>query len=226
MKAKVYSYHRISGKGQIDGDGIPRQRDCIQAYCLQNNFEIDKEFNELGISGTKNVFDRPALSELFEALKVSEIKIVLVETAQRLARDLMISEILLAEFRKMGVKVIACDCGSDLSVNDDNPTQVLIRQLLSAISQFDKSILVSKLKAARVRIKKATGKCEGQPAYGTTEQERATIALILDYRRQGMNPTAISRALNETGVKPRGATRAGKTTSWYPPMVSRILARA
>lgn len=226
MKIKAYSLLRVSGKGQIDGDGFPRQREVINNYCAQNNIDIIQEFCEMGVSGTKNVFDRETLSELFEALKLNDVKLVLCERADRLARDLMVSEILLAEMRKMGVKVIACDSDTDLTVNDNDPTKKLLRQLLSAIAEFDKSCLVSKLKAARQRIKKANGRCEGRKPFGHTEPERATIALILDYRRQGLNPTDIARRLNETGIQPRAATRAGKATSWYPPMVTRILARA
>ncbi len=226
MKIKAFSLLRVSGKGQIDGDGFPRQREAINNYCAQNNVEIAQEFCEMGISGTMNVFERETLAELFEALKTGDVKLVLCERADRLARDLMVSEILLAEMRKLGVKVVACDSDTDLTVNDNDPTKKLIRQLLSAIAEFDKSCLVSKLKAARQRIKKATGRCEGQPPFGATEQERATIALICDYRRQGMSPTQISRTLNTTGIKPRAATRAGRETSWHPPMVARILARA
>jgi len=226
VKTKAYSYLRVSGKGQISGDGFPRQREAINNYCLQNDIEIEREFEERGISGTKNAFDREALPELFEAVKNTGVKVVLCERADRIARDLMISEILLGEFRKLGVKVISAECGTELTSDSEDPTKTLIRQVLGAISQWEKSVVVSKLRAARTRIRKTVGKCEGRKKYGTTEPERAVIALVLDYRRQGMSPTDISRRLNETGVRPRTATRAGRATSWYPPMVSRILARA
>lgn len=225
MKTRCFLYLRVSGKSQIDGGGFDRQRDCMQKYCHQNDIEIVREFVELGVSGVKDSFDRPALSELFEALKTSDIKLVLVETSQRLARDLMIGEILLAQFQKIGVTVVSAECGADLSVNDGDFTKKMIRQILFAVSEFDKSMVCAKLAAARQRIKKATGKCEGRKAFGKDESERAVIALISDYSRQGMNPTDISRKLNADGIRPRTQTRAGKQTSWFPPMVSRILAR-
>ena len=225
MKTKAFSYLRVSGKGQISGDGFPRQRESIQNYCLRNDLEIEREFCELGVSGTKDAFDREALTEMFVALKANGVRLVLVETATRLARDLMISEILLGEFRKLGVKVISTDDDTDLTVEDKDPTKTLIRQVLGAISQFEKSCIVQKLRVARMRIKKATGKCEGRKQYGTTEPERAVIARIVEYSRQGMTPTEIARQLNAAGIKPRTQTRAGKATSWYPPMVARILAR-
>jgi len=45
-----------------------------------------------------------------------EVRLVLVERADRLARDLMISEILLGEFRKIGVRVVSAECETELTV--------------------------------------------------------------------------------------------------------------
>jgi hypothetical protein len=44
---------------------------------------------------------------------------------------------------------------------EDTPTAVLVRQMIGAIAQFEKTSLVAKLKAARDRKKVATGKCGG-----------------------------------------------------------------
>ena len=47
----------------------------------------------------------------------------------------------------------------------DTPTAVLVRQVLGAISEFEKTSLVAKLKAARDRKREATGKCGGRKRY-------------------------------------------------------------
>jgi hypothetical protein len=39
--------------------------------------------------------------------------------------------------------------------------------MLGAEAQFEKAMIVSKLKAARVRKRRATGRCEGRKPYGT-----------------------------------------------------------
>src|SRR5688500_13721403 len=98
MKTKAFSYLRVSGKGQIDGDGFPRQREKIERYAKKNRAEIVQEFRDEGVSGTKDAFDRPGLTELFVALKANGVRTVIVEDAHRLARDLVVSEILLREF--------------------------------------------------------------------------------------------------------------------------------
>ena len=65
----AYAYLRVSGKGQIDGDGFTRQLLAITAYAKQNGHTIVKVFKELGVKGTNELADRPALLELFGALE-------------------------------------------------------------------------------------------------------------------------------------------------------------
>ena len=225
MKVKAFSYLRVSGKGQIDGDGFPRQRDCISRYAKRNQIEIEREFVEKGVSGTKDAFDREELTNLFVAIKANGVRLVLVERADRLARDLMISEILLGEFRKLGVRVISAECGTELTVEDNDPTKKLIRQVLGAISEWEKSVVVQKLRAARMRIRKTKGRCEGRKPYGNTDAEEAVIAQMLAFRKEGLSIAEIANRLNLAGIKPRKETRAGKVAAWHPTMIQRILAR-
>ena len=56
---------------------------------------------------------------------------------------------ILGQFRDLGVRVVAADSGTDLTAADEDPTRVLIRQVLGAVSQFEKSVIVAKLRAAR-----------------------------------------------------------------------------
>jgi DNA invertase Pin-like site-specific DNA recombinase len=225
MKTPAFSYLRVSGKSQILGDGFPRQRLTINEYCEQNGVEIQREFVEKGVSGTKDAFDREALTEMFIALKANDVKLVLCERADRLARDLMISEILLGEFRKIGVKVVSAECGTELTVEDNDPTKKLIRQVLGAISEWEKSVIVQKLRAARMRIKLSKGKCEGRKAYGTTPEEKAIISQMQAFKQVGYTMAEIASRLNLQGVKPKTPQRDGKASIWHPTTVQRILAR-
>jgi len=223
MKTKAFSYLRVSGKGQISGDGFPRQRDTVTRYAKRHQIEIEREFCEKGVSGTKDAFDREALTELFIAIKANGVRLVLVERADRLARDLMISEILLGEFRKIGVKVISAECGTELTVEDNDPTKKLIRQVLGAISEWEKSVVVQKLRAARMRIRKTDGRCEGRKPYGFTEFEKSVITNMLAYRSKGLSISEIANQLNLEGIKPRTINRVGIQPKWHTTTVQRIL---
>jgi DNA invertase Pin-like site-specific DNA recombinase len=47
-----------------------------------------------------------------------------------------VGELILNQFRDLGVKVIAADSGTELTAGDDDPTRTLIRQVLGAVAQF------------------------------------------------------------------------------------------
>jgi DNA invertase Pin-like site-specific DNA recombinase len=219
----AFSYLRVSSKGQIEGDGFPRQRQCVEAYVNTHpGTEVVREFVEEGISGTKDSLDRPALTELLAALKTDPrgVTLVLVERADRLARDLMISEILLSEFRKMGVQVISAECGTDLTVDDDDPTKKLIRQVLGAVSEWEKNIIVQKTRLARAKIRTATGRCEGRKPYGARLDEAETLAYMVRLHvHDDWSVQAVTDWLNNTRRPTRGGGR------WHKTAVHRILAR-
>src|SRR5262245_46264300 len=109
--AKAISYLRVSGKAQIDRDGFTRQHDTIVRYAKGAGYQVVDEFRDEGVSGTKELEAREGLSELFALIRANGVRVVLVERADRLARDLMVSEVILAEFRKLKVKVIAAADG-------------------------------------------------------------------------------------------------------------------
>jgi DNA invertase Pin-like site-specific DNA recombinase len=219
--SKAFSYLRVSGKGQIDGDGFPRQREAVTRFANSRAIEIAGEFRDEGVSGTADSFERPGLSDLFIAIRSNGVRAIIVERSDRLARDLMVGEIILAEARKLGVIVLTSD-GVDLTVGDDNPTSILIRQILGAVAQFDKSITVQKLRASRNRKRRDTGRCEGVKPFGYLPGEQVAIARIKGLMRKtrGENrrsPAAIAEALNAEEI----SSRSGKP--WSRSTVYKIL---
>jgi DNA invertase Pin-like site-specific DNA recombinase len=218
MKTKAFSYLRVSGKGQVDGGGFPRQRDTINKYAKANRIEVVQEFLDQG-TGTKDGFDRDGLTGLMVALKANGVRLVLCENADRIARDLMVSEIIIAEFRKIGARLVAADSGQDLTVEDGEPTRKLIRQILAAISEFDKTRIVQKLRAARLRKKQTEGRCEGRKPYGDTPEEQATLERMTTLRADGQTFAQVADTLNSEAIAPRMGAK------WHTTSVRRILVR-
>lgn len=68
-----------------------------------------------------------------------------------------------------GIELIAAD--SPGSFIEDTPTAALIRQVLGAVAQFEKAALVAKLKGARDRKRRETGKCEGRKRHAEIRPE-------------------------------------------------------
>lgn len=224
-KFEAVSYLRVSGKGQVEGDGFPRQRSAVAAFAKARGLELVGEYRDEGVSGTTDGFDRPGLADLFVRIRSNGVRIVIVERADRLARDLMVGEVILGEFRKLGVTVWTAD-GQDLTAGDDNPTAVLIRQILGAVAQFDKTCTVQKLRAARIRARRssADGRCEGVRPFGENEEERAAIAKlkVLARKPRGgkrLSWAAIAEEANKAGIP----TRTG--APWSRVTVERVVSR-
>jgi DNA invertase Pin-like site-specific DNA recombinase len=222
-RTAAFSYLRVSGRGQIEGDGFERQRDAIDRFAAANDLDIVYEFRDEGVSGTRELADRPGLAALLDRIETGDTRAVLVERADRLARDLMVSEVIVAQFARLGVKVVASD-GTDFTNGDGDPTRTLIRQVLAAVSQFEKSLIVLKLRGARERKRRRTGACEGRKPFGARPGETAVLSRILFLRRgldggAGATIAAIAAQLNSERV----ATRTGRP--WATGTVHGILAR-
>ena len=83
---QAFGYLRVSGRGQLDGDGFIRQRETIEKYALSNGITIERWFEEKGICGENELDDRPALQGLIAALYSNGTRLVLIEKLDRLAR--------------------------------------------------------------------------------------------------------------------------------------------
>jgi DNA invertase Pin-like site-specific DNA recombinase len=86
---RAFAYLRMSGKGQLGGDGFPRQRATIKEFAESRDIRIGRWFREEGISGKRDLENRPALQEMMLALHSNGTRVVLIEKLDRLARDLM-----------------------------------------------------------------------------------------------------------------------------------------
>jgi len=210
----AFAYLRVSGRGQLGGDGFPRQNQAIRRYAKASGIHIVQTFEERGVSGTTDLEHRPALSSLIEALHADGVKTVIVERVDRLARDLLVQESIIADLKRNGFEVISV---AEPDLCSDDPSRVLMRQVLGAFAQYEKAMIVGKLKGSRQRKKAMQGRCEGRQPYGVHHGESDTLKRMQELRRQGTSYEGIARALDEAGIKPRYAA------AWNPVVVNRIL---
>jgi DNA invertase Pin-like site-specific DNA recombinase len=218
---KAFAYLRVSSQNQIDGDGYERQRDAIVRYCKVNALTVVGWYRE---QETGTVQERPELARLMVDLESNGhgIKTVIIERLDRLARDLMVQEAIIQDLRRHRIELISAAEGPDLASGD--PPRKLIRQVLGAVAEYDKTMLVLKLRAARQRKRIKTGKCEGAKRYGEdSEEEQAIIRKIRAMRRnkrggrKGATLQEIADRLNAEGIP----TKRGK--NWAPAQVYYIL---
>ena len=216
---KCFAYLRVSSIGQTQGDGYDRQFIACETYAKSNGYEIVEVFRE-SITGKSELEDRPALSELFAALEENGIKTVIIEKVDRLARDLMIQESIIGDMQKHGYTLISI-AEPDLCSTD--PSRILIRQIFGALAQYDRAMIVLKLRGARQRMKTKLGRCEGRKRFGEKPGEDAVLHQMRSLKAAGLSCDRIADALNANGVPARGTKK--KTGPWLGCTVNRILKR-
>jgi DNA invertase Pin-like site-specific DNA recombinase len=215
---RAFAYLRTSSAANIgeEKDSGRRQLQTIETYTKRAGISLAGTFNDEAVKGTDPIDTRPGFAAMLEALEANGTKTIIVETANRFARDLMVQEVGFAMLKARGINLIAADSPS--SFLDDTPTARLIRQVLGAVSEFEKAMLVAKLKGARDRKRRATGaKVEGRKSIAERTMERdgidgaAIVALARSIARA--RPKGGKRSLREISAELAAAghtTKSGK----------------
>lgn len=191
-------YLRTSSAANVgaDKDSDKRQRAAIEAFASRAGIEIIDWYYDAAVSGADPVDTRPGFAAALERIASNGVRTIVVETANRFARDLIVQETGFRMLRDQGVELIAAD--SPGSFVDDTPTAALIRQVLGAVAQFEKAALVAKLKGARDRKKRDTGKCEGRKAHGEVQPDVVAMAKRL---RRASPKTGERRSLRDIAAE-------------------------
>ena len=196
-KVPAIAYLRTSSAANVgaDKDSDRRQREAIASFAKRAEYELVAEFYDAAVSGADPIDSRAGFSAMLERIEGNGVRTIIVETASRFARDLMVQEVGHAKLRERGIDLIAAD--SPGSFIDDTPTAKLVRQVLGAISEFDKAMTVAKLRGARERKRRDTGKCEGRKSHAELQPE--LVALVRQLRRR--RPKDGQRSLREISAE-------------------------
>ncbi len=222
-RTPALAYLRTSSATNVgsDKDSEKRQRAAIAAYADRAGLEIAGEHYDAAVSGADPLDARTGFTNLLAHAEVAGIRVILVEAASRFARDLMVQEAGHAMLARAGIALVAADDPDAFTA--DTPTAVLVRQLLGAVSQFERATLVAKLKAARDRRSAAAGRrIEGRPGHAAASPDLVRHARRLARRspRDGSERSLrdIAAELEQLGYVTAKGRRFG------PGQVRRLLA--
>ena len=172
----------------------------LSKWADQNGVKVVRWFEERGVSGT--VLERPALSDMMVALMSNGVHLVVVEKLDRIARDQMVQESIIQSLIKNGFELVSAASGEENLCGSD-PGRKLMRTIMGAIAEYDKQMLVLKLRAAKQRKKANPGWSEGRKPFGFREGEPEIVARMMSLRAEGHNWEDISNRLNVEGLKTR-----------------------
>ena len=210
MCKNIVGYMRTSSQVNVKGDSRTRQSLSVKKYSKSKGWNVKGEFYDV-ISGTTNIMERPEFVKMLSFCEENSIDTILFEGSDRLSRDLIVNETSYEYLTKLGYTLISVK--NDKTFLDTSPTGILVRQILSTISSFEKNNLVEKLRVSRERKSKknkelgiisrtGNGKCGGKKKLTETNPELSN--LILSYKkmkdlrtRKPFTNTKISKLLLE-----------------------------
>jgi DNA invertase Pin-like site-specific DNA recombinase len=196
-KIPAIAYLRTSSATNAgpDKDSDKRQRAAIAAFAKAHGYELVGEYYDAAVSGADPIAEREGFKAMLDRIAGNGVRVILVESPDRFARDLIVQLTGHDYLKGLGVTLIPTTAPDFFK--DDTPTAKLVRQVLGAVAEFEKSSLVAKLKAARERRRAETGKCGGRKSYAEARPE--TVALAKQMQGAGMSLRKISAALAAQG---------------------------
>src|ERR1700722_1830975 len=195
------AYYRTSSQTNVgnDKDSLKRQQDAVHTYATSQGIEVVREFYDAAVSGADPVDTRDGFGEMMRYMLGNGARTILVENASRFARDLLVQLTGHEYLKRRGMELIPVDAPSHFT--DDTPTARMVREILGAVAAFEKNSLVGRLRKARDRKRRETGRCEGNPPFGIIPIAHVKAAKAL--HTKGMSLRMVSEQLSKKGCLSR-----------------------
>lgn len=220
----MLGYVRVSTARQAEeGAGLEVQESKLRTWCMEGDHELVEIHRDEGVSGS--LVDRPGLAMALADMEAGRADVLAVYRLDRLARDLIVQETILERLARAGRQVRSV---TEPEIDGSDPTRVLIRQVLGAIGQYERALIVARMHAGRMAKAAKGGYAYGSPPFGwravegelvIDADEQAAMARIDELRRQRISLREIGERLVAEGYRPKRATR------WHPESLRRLIGK-
>jgi DNA invertase Pin-like site-specific DNA recombinase len=179
MHKRAAIYVRVS----TDRQTVENQLRELRQIAERRGWEVVKEYDDAGISGSKARNDRPGLDEMLKDAQRRRFDVVMAWAIDRLGRSLID---LLGTIQQLEA------CGVDLyldqqAIDTTTPTGRLMFQITGAFAEFERSMIRQRIRAGLRRAVEA-GKQLGRPKIDPALEKRIQSQL-----RAGKGMLAIAR---------------------------------
>ena len=223
----VVGYARVSSarQGGEKSFGLDFQKRAIFEYCKAHSLVLHDIYTDV-ISGTEaSLVNRASYWEMLAYSKKANIKKIITVDISRMFRDTATTVLIKKSLFALSMDIISIN-QPNYTIYENDPSGFLVNSLLDAITSYERQVLVSRLKAARLEKSRQGRFSQGGVSTGlqvlnrelvVDEEEIKIVKLIFRLRKRGFTPYAIAKFLN---VKKIPGKQGG---TWFPTGVKRIL---
>jgi DNA invertase Pin-like site-specific DNA recombinase len=227
---RAVAYVHVSSAHQQEAYGPEVQREAIRKWAKVGGHKVVSWQTDV-ISGASELRDRAGWCEAAAQVKSGEAQGVVVARLDRLARDVMVQELLLRKLSDLGGIVLSTRENENEMLNGESkdPSRKLVRVIMGAISEYDREMTVDQLAAGRAAKAARGGYAHGALPYGYRSAKGRLVPLPAEQRAlvkmkalsaQGVPVNEIARVLTAEG---HATKRGGR---WCGATVARIIKRA
>lgn len=229
---RLVAYLRVSTDKQVEqGNGLDVQKGALSKWARAENHRIIAWLSDEGVCGADELEAREALPEALGMISSKQAEGVAFWKLDRLARDLIVQETILLEIGRIGGQSFSTVSSESALLGDDpnDPSRTMIRQILGAVSQYERAMIVLRMKMGRATKHAKGGYAYGAPAFGWQSVERElaplppeqdTLTRMRQLRANGASYREIAAILRAEGRPPK------RGNSWHPMTVARALNRS
>jgi DNA invertase Pin-like site-specific DNA recombinase len=201
---RAIGYKRVSTEAQLDGMGLEIQDDAIRELTSTEGLELVHVYSDEGICGAEGLDVRQGLAAALDDLAEHPGTVLVVPRPDRLARDLMVQEQVLADCWAAGATVLSCSPTERVYCHPDNPedpARTLIRQVLGAVAAYERAMIRLRMVKGRRRRLAQTGWAGGPTPFGWNDPaEQAVLDDVTTMRAAGASWAVVTASLNQRGL--------------------------
>ena len=199
---------------KIRGHRFQRQEDTIRQFAGENGYALNETFRD-AFSGTEA--DRPEFNRMIATILGNGVHTILVESLDRLARDVMVQSLLLAKLAQHGITLINCVTGEDVTASmSEDPMRKALIQIQSVFSELETSRLFRNCAGRGKRRRSRLANARAGRHSGKSRESEKAIEIMLSLRRKRSGKRTsfarIAEELNRLNVPSRTGAKWQTTT--------------
>src|SRR6266542_1414166 len=220
-------YVRVSTTGQEDGTSLGTQEAACRQHAAQRDYTVDEAHIYREVFTGTELWERPELTQLREAVRRGEVAVVIAYAIDRLSRDPVHLGVVLSEAEHAGA-----DVEFVTEPLDDSPEGQLIRFVRGYAAKVEHMKITERsIRGRRARVEAGRPLAGPRPPYGyrwvdtaksRLEEDSATswvVRRIFAEAAKGSGQLRIAEGLIRDGVP----TPSGKSSRWGQTTIRCIL---